>query len=344
MILLEVSLRLFGYGTDLSLFSKEQLNGKTFLVMNQGVKGRYFSRVDFTPNTSPDYFQMPKPDSTFRIFCLGGSTTAGFPYGFAGSFSTYLRDRLHMIFPDKKIEVINLGMTATNSFTVLDIAKELPEYGPDLILVYDGHNEFYGALGIASHESFINSRWATLLYLRLVHLRSFQLLRSMFSHAAAAIGTTSTEQQSGTMMERLASGQYIPYRSDTYRLGLEIFRENVTELGELCRKHSIPLFLGSQVSNLRDLPPFVSVEKKNNSPSISDSLLHAGTQLTDKGLFGEALSVFEKGLKPDSTRADIQFRAARCLDTLGRKQEALARYIKARDYDMLRFRMSSDFN
>ncbi len=343
-MLLEVILRLSGYGSDLSLFSEEVFNGKPFLVMNQGVKGRYFSRVDFTPNTSPDYFEVTKPDSTFRIFCLGGSTTAGFPYGFVGSFSTYLRDRLQMLFPDKKIEVINLGMTATNSFTVLDIAKELPKYRPDLLIVYDGHNEFYGALGIASHESFAGSRWVTKLYLRLVHFRLFQLFRNMFSHGAALVGMKSAEQQSGTMMERLAKGQYVPYGSDMYRHGLETYKANVEELAALCRRHSISLFLGAQVSNLRDQPPFVSVSEDYKSPQATDSLLLQGKTFSADDANTKALSMFEKALALDSTRADLHFEAAQCLDTLGRKREALAGYIKARDYDMLRFRTSSDFN
>jgi transposase len=46
----------------------------------------------------------------------------------------------------------------------------------------------------------------------------------------------------------------------------------------------------------------------------------------------------------DSVRADIHYRIARCLDALGRKGEARVEYIKARDYDMLRFRASSEFN
>ena len=78
---------------------------------------------------------------TFRIFCLGGSTATGYPYWYNASFSFFLKTRLKIIFPDKNIEVINLSMTAVNSFTVLDMVKELPEYEPDLILVYDGHNE-----------------------------------------------------------------------------------------------------------------------------------------------------------------------------------------------------------
>ncbi len=191
LILLEWSLRIANYGSDVSLFATEVINGKTYYFMNPDVKARYFSRVEFSPNTSPDFFQMPKPDTTFRIFCLGGSTTAGFPYGFVGSFSTFLRDRLRMLFPDKKIEVINFGMTATNSYTVLDIAQELVDYQPDLLIVYDGHNEFYGALGIASRESIIGSRWFTKLYLRLVHFRSFQFLRNIFTYVVSGSGKNS---------------------------------------------------------------------------------------------------------------------------------------------------------
>jgi len=341
---LEFTLRISNYGADVSLFTTEVLNGKTYNVMNPAVKARYFSRVDFSPNTSPDYFQIPKPDSTFRIFCLGGSTTAGFPYSFVGSFSTFLRDRLKTMFPDKRIEVVNLGVTATNSYTVLDVAKELVDYQPDLFLVYDGHNEFYGALGIASHESFVGSRWFTQLYLKLVHFRSFQLFRNLFSHVMSLSGNNSAEQQTGTMMERLARGQYIPYGSEKYRQCLENYKANVEELADLCKNNNISLFLGAQVSNLRDRAPFVSVDAETKSPAEVDILLTTGKNSLEDNLYPNAFVSFQKALSIDSTRADAQYCMARTLDSLGRKQEALAHYIKARDYDMLRFRMSSDFN
>ncbi len=312
--------------------------------MNPAVKERYFSRVDFSPNTSPDYFQIPKPDSTFRIFCLGGSTTAGFPYSFVGSFSTFLRDRLKTMFPDKRIEVVNLGMTATNSYTVLDVAKELVDYQPDLFLVYDGHNEFYGALGIASHESFAGSRWFTQLYLKLVHFRSFQLFRNIFSQMMSMFGKNSAEQQSGTMMERLARGQYIRYGSDKYQQCLENYKANVEELADLCKNNNISLFLGAQVSNIRDRAPFVSVTE-DAKPSAKFALhFNKGKELLKNEKYAEALSLFEKAIALDSAQADAHYNAALCLDTLGRKHEALIAYTKARDYDMLRFRMSSDFN
>ena len=109
---LELSLRLFNYGPDLSLFIGEAIGGQTYLRMNPEVKSRYFSRFPFTPTTSMDYFMMPKPKGTYRIFCLGGSTTVGYPYWYNGSFSSFLRDRLQRTFPEKAIEIVMKELAA----------------------------------------------------------------------------------------------------------------------------------------------------------------------------------------------------------------------------------------
>ncbi len=321
LLLLEAALRLFQYGPNLDLFTTEIVGGRTYHVMNPDVKARYFSHVEFSPNTSPDYFSVPKEPGTFRIFCLGGSTTVGYPYGYAGSFSAYLRTRLHALFPERKLEIINLGMTATNSFTVNDIAREIFDYEPDLLLVYDGHNEFYGALGIASHESAARSPWITRLYLRCVHVRTFQLLRDAFSLVGRlTAGSSGTDH--GTMMERLARGQYISMGSDVYRDGLEAFRSNLTDLRTMCIEHHIPLLLGTQVSNLRDRPPFISI----------------GTD----GKVSEGLP--EGGPAADPARADLHFLFGRDLAAKNDLRAAEAEFIKARDLDALRFRASSDQN
>ena len=78
--------------------------------MNPGVGKRYFPGTDFSPATSLDAFPEEKRPGTFRIFCLGGSTTVGYPYWFNAAFSTFLRTRLTSMFPDRSIEVINLGL------------------------------------------------------------------------------------------------------------------------------------------------------------------------------------------------------------------------------------------
>ena len=346
-VLAEGILRAIPYGPDISLFAKEMINGVGYLVINPDVKARYFSRVAFSPNTSTDYFRATKEPGTFRIFCLGGSTTAGFPYGFPGSFSSFLRNRLDHMFPDRKIEIINLGMTATNSFTVLDMARELPAYDPDLILVYDGHNEFYGALGVASQESFFGSRWMTLAYLRLIHSKVVMMMRDLMVLAGEISSGVPREEQRGTMMERLARDQYIPYGGPVYRETREVFRQNLDDLAELCRSHGIPLIVSTQVSNLRGLPPFVSAFSPSLGPATVQeirNLMARGDSLWNTDGPNAALTAFTHVLALDSLYAIAHYRAARCLDSLDRTDAARQEYVRARDDDELRFRMSTDFN
>ena len=44
---------------------------------------------------------------------------------------------------------------------------EVIEHNPDLLLIYAGHNEYYGALGVGSTESIGNARWLVKTYLNL---------------------------------------------------------------------------------------------------------------------------------------------------------------------------------
>ncbi|MCI0618577.1 hypothetical protein L0244_36835, partial [bacterium] len=63
--------------------------------------------------------------STFRIFCLGGSTTAEFPFDCQVPFPTQLRYLLSQTHPQYQIEVINVGISAVNSFTVVDLLPDI---------------------------------------------------------------------------------------------------------------------------------------------------------------------------------------------------------------------------
>jgi tetratricopeptide (TPR) repeat protein len=346
-VMLEVGLRFGGYGPDLSLFRSETENGKTWYSLNPDVKSRYFSHYKYNPSLPPDQFSEPKEPGTYRIFCLGGSTTVGYPYWYNGSFSSFLRDRLQSIFPGRNIEIVNVGMTATNSFTVNDMARDLVRYKPDLFIVYDGHNEFYGALGIASHESLGKYRWLTDLSLRLIHLKTFVLLRSALDGITSLFHKHEPQSQTATLMETLAMGQYIPYGSNLYRDGMKIFRENLEDLKSISEEAGVPVILASQVSNLRGLKPFISLDNPSLTPenqSNFKNLLEAASAGMLSGKFDSAMELFTRALGIDSLRADAEYGLARCLDTLGRKREALEHYRRARDFDQLRFRASTDLN
>jgi tetratricopeptide (TPR) repeat protein len=227
------------------------------------------------------------------------------------------------------------------------MASDVVDYDPDLIIVYDGHNEFYGALGISSNESPGKSRWMNRLYLRLLRARTFLLLRDLYGSVVSLMHDERGELSRGTMMEKLAYGKYIPYGSQTYRDALSMFEGNLKELKGLCARHRIPLILATQVSNLRDRSPFISGSVPGTTPDERlrfNDRINLGLTNFMEGRFSSALASFRAVLPLDTLRAETHFLIARCLDSLDERSAALIEYRKARDYDQLRFRTSTEFN
>ena len=61
-----------------------------------------------------------------------------------------VRKQLRHLAPDREIEVVNFGASAINSNVIADLAPEMVAYAPDVVLVYMGHNEFYGPDGVGA--------------------------------------------------------------------------------------------------------------------------------------------------------------------------------------------------
>ena len=131
-----------------------------------------------------EIFDITPRSNTFRVVCLGGSTTAGFPFEINATFPFQLQFRLRNALLDNWVEVINLGISAVNSYTVLDLMPEVLEIEPDLVLIYMGHNEYYGALGVGSTQSVSRNRHLVKAYLALRKLRFFQLMENRVKPAS----------------------------------------------------------------------------------------------------------------------------------------------------------------
>ncbi|WP_243363164.1 SGNH/GDSL hydrolase family protein [Fundidesulfovibrio terrae] len=90
-------------------------------------------------------FEVPKPSGTFRIFCLGGSTTLG--VGADGDRYAYPA-LLQQMFdrtvegPARHVEVINGGVFGYNTIhTALRVTKRLDAFQPDMYVIMDGLND-----------------------------------------------------------------------------------------------------------------------------------------------------------------------------------------------------------
>ena len=295
LIGIEILLKIIDYGYNLDQWVDA---GQEKYIINPNIGRRYFTSGDFNPNTVEDVFDQHKKTNAFRVFVLGGSSAEGYPYNPLGSFSRYIRRRLELVYPNSTIEIVNISMTAVNSYTVLDLLPGVLDQKPDLLLIYAGHNEYYGALGVGSVQSYGSSRTLIKVMLYLNSFKITQLVRNSINWIAALFGSENNGT-SGTLMSRMAKDKYILLNSEVYNAGLHQFKQNFTDILHLTKEKGVPVILGRLVSNLKDQRPFISV----NTP---------GYKTADQ-VYEEA----ENELKNNNfTNADSLFRLAKDLDAL----------------------------
>lgn len=255
---IEIMLRLFNYGFDPSLFIKDP-DQEGYMMMNPTASYKFFSTTANATQGNRERFSTVKPKNTFRIFVIGESTTAGYPYMHNGSFHRWLQYRLMHQYPDLNFEVINVSLTAVNSYTVVDFAKQIVNNEPDLVLVYTGHNEYYGALGIGSTSQIKgNNTWIKLV-IKLRQLKLVQLSDRIIDAVAKLSGRKIDKREN--LMKRMVTKQQIAYQSADFNRGIAQFSNNMDELCRLLSKKHIPTVISTLVSNEKDLKPFINAGK-----------------------------------------------------------------------------------
>ena len=153
LLLIEAALRLAGWGGYPPFLrpAGRLEDGRTVAIVEPAASTPYF----FANPTRPGYadetnFLMPKPDDTIRIFLIGESAAKGFPQPRNLAMSAFLEAMLGDLWPERKVEVINLGTTAAASFPLVFMTRDALRFDPDLFIFYVGNNEFFGAYGVAS--------------------------------------------------------------------------------------------------------------------------------------------------------------------------------------------------
>lgn len=346
VFLLEAGLRLGEYGGDTRLFREATYNGRQYYELNPLAPRRYFRNVQREGISSSDVFEKDKSPDTYRIFCLGESSTRGYPYMYNGAFPPMLKDRLQTLLPDKHIEVINLGLTAISSFVVLDFVKQAMEYKPDLLLVYTGHNEFYGAFAIGSSEYLGRNRAVINAYLYLERFKTFVLIRQCASWVMSLFGSSEVNHHV-TMMELMVRDKQIQYGGPEYATALENFRANLEDIIHLAREGNTAVIIGTQASNLRGIPPFVSLFSPATPPERQqafEKIYREADALIGRGSYGMALDTLRACMRVDTLPAKQYFLQGKCFEQAGEYDLARAAYRKARDYDGLPFRAPTSFN
>lgn len=345
--LLELGLRIADYGGDLHLVIKRQLGSKTFYSINRAVAKRYFAQAGtIIPEPADDVFEIAKRKNTKRIFCLGESTMAGFPYEFNTTAPSFLRDRLQALLPQYNIEVINVGLSAVGSFVVLDFLDELMDYEPDLFVLYLGHNEFYGAFGVGSRVAMSGSPTLTRLAIRLLKFKTFLALRDVYLRVRQSLSSSQLPEKDATLMGQVVDKQVIPYKSPLYEQALVTYRENLERIITVATARNIPIVVSTLVSNLKDHPPFASVFADGTSEEVKrewHTCIRRGDSLLANHHLGAAIEQYRRATQLDTMNAVAFFKLGRALYDASRFDEAKATLARAKDLDGLRFRMTEEF-
>lgn len=339
--LLEAGLRVSGFGTSYPLFVEVD-EAPGFLRVNPRVVRRFLVDESRAPPLwiRPVFFPRAKAPGTYRIVVQGGSTAEGYPYGYGASPAGMLQQRLQRTFPERRIEVITTAMSAVGSYTLLDFTDEIIEQDPDCVLIYAGHNEYVGLLGVGSGFS-VGRRPTVLAFLWLRDLRVFQLAQRAL---AALRGSPSDGEPRPrrTLMATIVREREIPYGSPLYRLGIEQYRANLRAILDRYRDAGVPVLIGTLVSNERDQPPFISGGGAGSE--LWQRHYDAARADLEFGDAPAAVEELEAAIALDDTRADAHFALGRALEQLGRYDGARRAYRAAKDRDQLRFRAPEAVN
>lgn len=301
-VVLEVALRSTDYLGNTDLFMDPNIPSNEYLIPNPNFAARYFFYTNTIPNPSTDVFLRDKPENAYRVFALGGSSAAGYPYGYNGTFSRVLDDILSDAMPSREVEVVNVATSAISTYTLFDQIDEILEQKPDAITIYTGHNEFYGALGVGSNENLGGFPGFVRFYLKLQRFKTFLFLREQIVNAGQWLGSAFGEGEtvgSGTLMERIINDQSIELGGPEFELAMIQFRSNMEAIISKFEQENIPVYISTIASNVKDQAPFVSIDQDD----------HPGAE----EVFEQAWQLYQKG---DTAQARSQFEYAKDLDGL----------------------------
>ena len=338
---LEVALRLAGYGYDPHFFKKTRVGNEELLTANDSFVLRFFPpRLARTPE--PVLLKAKKPAGTYRIFILGESAALGDPapaYGAGRYLGALLRER----FPGETFEIINVGITAINSHTVLSIARECRRLEGDCWIIYMGNNEMVGPYGAVTVFG------AKALPLGVVRL-SLALQQTRVGQVIMALGRRLRGGAANTTawagMQMFLENKVAPHdrqRETVYRN----FQGNLRDIVHAGLASGASVILNTVAVNLRDCPPFASVTNGNlgaTARASFEGLYAEGCLAEGQGKFGEAARRFERAAELDPQHAEAQYRWGDCLVRLTNAAAARGHFQLACDLDALPFRADSPIN
>lgn len=305
--------------TGQSLHATSRFYAQRFFAQYQG-------RLTAAGQMGEHFFVEPAPANRYRVVFVGASTVQGFPFPRRLAAASFLQAMLADAWPERAVEVVNLGITSIASFAVAQVVEDALALTPDLVVVYTGHNEFYGLYGAGRHHR-LQYFWRQL---HLTHL------------VGGLIGAWGPKTD---LIKMAAKHGAVPWGSPGRALAEQNLRANLQRVGRLCEQAQVPLVLCTVVANDAGFAPVGSTE---GGAAWKARVEQAARRLTRGYVAPEeaeaALQQLEQAAALSSEHAWLCYLQGRALERLGRKAQARRAFRRARDLDTKPWRAPAAHN
>jgi tetratricopeptide (TPR) repeat protein len=341
LALLELSLRLAGFGYPVDFLLPSSNGGEQTFVQNNQFGWRFFgSRMSRLP--APVSVARNKTPGVVRIFVFGESAAFGDPQPRFG-LPRVLQVLLSLRHPGTRFEVVNAAMTGVNSHAILPIARACARAQGDVWVIYMGNNEVVGPFGAGT---VFNSQVPPL---PVIHL---------------SLGVKAT--RTGQWLDRLREWAQPPPPGKSEWGGMTMFLDqqvrssdprmarvyanfdkNLSDILRVGKGSGVGIVVSTVAVNLKDSAPFASLHRAKLSAADQaawDDFFQAGVAAEKGQDWVKARDSFQAAAQIDDTFAELKFRQGQCALALGQMSEARGEFISARDLDTLRFRCDSRMN
>ena len=340
--LLEISLRVLGFGNGYDYFNELEIDGQTFYQENPAFANQFYPpelKIGPLFNT----FSKQKPDGAVRIFLLGGSAAEGFPHRNHG-VSRHLSAVLHSQMPETKFEVINTAMTAVNSHVIYQVAKTLPPKTADFAVILLGNNEVVGPYGPANlSQNFISNLSIIRVLQTLKQSRIWQLVSLTIKKFAKSDSAQELRWQGMQMFTHQSTKRSDPRLQSVYNH----FESNLKDAVEVLQGNGMHVILSTVPVNLRKQAPFSSdhtVKPDTLNLGRWQNLYQQSLQEQSNQNWPAAEQTLRKMLEISPDYAESHFQLAIALENQEKWRESREHFSLARDLDTLRFRADSNIN
>ncbi|MXX40400.1 MAG: hypothetical protein F4Z85_20465, partial [Gemmatimonadetes bacterium] len=313
--------------------AEDEATGESLRATSRFYAQRFFAqykgRLAAAGQMGEHFFVEPAPANRYRVVFVGASTVQGFPHPRRLAAASFLQAMLADAWPEREVEVVNLGITSIASFAVAQVVEDALVLSPDLVVVYTGHNEFYGLYGAGRYQRLQ-------YFLRQLHLTHL---------VDGLIGGIGTRDEPMELIKMAAARGEVPLHSSGRATAEQNLRDNLRRVSRLCERAQVPLVLCTVVANDAGFAPVGSTE----GDEVWKERVEQAAQVLTRGYVApedaeDALQRLEQAAALSSEHAWLWYLQGRALERLGRDAQAQRAFRKARDLDTMPWRAPTAHN